>query len=382
VRDAEPVGAHGIDGCAASAAEYGNRHIAQVDGLIDDASGRVVLAEKVTLFAIDILIRPTIRHVAPCFADALAEAVNGVAGGNADGDGRDHAVSGVVVVGNGTVHDLVTGGVVSFGLGGEAAERGQAVAGRGVVVGRGAGARDRVAAVAVGIVAVGCRGGAVEEAGEPVVVVLAISLGAEACLREVCDAAGIVVGEGLHIDRAAKGDVVDAPVLIKGSGVGRSVRLRPALGRTEGEVGDAAGPGGKRAYTSRRVITIGDGLARGVFEGAETAKGIVGVGHGERHSPNHLRLCQHLAELVVGEARGAGRIDQLGQMPDTVGAGIIGVGNGFAAGPGDFEGPVEGVIGISTRLGSGIRRGEQVAGGVKGARGDAGVGAPHAGLVG
>ncbi len=34
------------------------------------------------------------------------------------------------------------------------------------------------------------------------------------------------------------------------------------------------------------------------------------------------------------------------QMPDTVSASIISVGNGLAAGPGDLEGPVEGVIGM------------------------------------
>jgi hypothetical protein len=319
----------------------------------------------VSLLVVNILIGRAVRHIDAGLTDAFTEAVDGIAGSDAAGDGRAHATSGVVVVGNGGVPDLVTGGVVGFGLGGEAAERGQTVARRGVVVGRGASARDRVATVAVGIVAVGCRGGAVDESGEPVVVVVTVGLGAEAGFREVRDAAGIVVGEDLHVRAAAHRDFADAPVLIKGSGIGQPVGLRPALCRAEWEVGDAAGPGGKRAYAARRVVAIGDHLARGVFEGAETAKGIVGVGQGERHRARHLRFCQHLAELVVGETRGSSRIDHFGQMPDAVGASVIRVGNGLAARPGDLEEPVEGVIGVGAHLGSGVRRGEQVAGSVK-----------------
>ena len=86
MRTVEPVGAQGINLCSSRTAEDGDRGIAEIDGLVDHCAGRVVLADQVTLYVVDILIDFAVRHGAPGLADALAKAVDGIVGCYASGN--------------------------------------------------------------------------------------------------------------------------------------------------------------------------------------------------------------------------------------------------------------------------------------------------------
>jgi hypothetical protein len=63
------------------------------------------------------------------------------------------------------------------------------------------------------------------------------------------------------------------------AGISPRWRIRP--GRTASR---------KHTDAAGRVVAVGDRPSRGVFEAAETTKGIIGIGDGERHHARHLRL--------------------------------------------------------------------------------------------
>ncbi len=333
--------------------------------------------------------------VASGLANALAERVEAVGGGDAgDGDAGQAAAR---VVGEGLAGPVggeAAVGVGGVGLGLAAGDGRQAVAGRAEGVAARGGAAGLAQAVAGGVVAVAVGDAGQDGLGQPVegVVAVARGLGGVAELALTGKTRGAVVGD---LPGLVGEDVARRPAIgVLAPGEALSGAVGELLEGAAGVVGDGAGE--RLDLTARGepdfadlplgVEAVVDLLAARRGEAGQAAVGVAVVG-GEGDAGDLAGFLGQASVRVVlavdGGEQGAGGVAlfDAGEASLAVGplvpeeevAAVVGIGAVGEA--------VEGVVLTEGRLALGVGVGQFVAGGVEGPAADAAVGGVEAGGV-
>lgn len=333
--------------------------------------------------------------VASGLANALAERVEAVGGGDAgDGDAGQAAAR---VVGEGLAGPVggeAAVGVGGVGLGLAAGDGRQAVAGRAEGVAARGGAAGLAQAVAGGVVAVAVGDAGQVGLGQPVegVVAVARGLGGVAELALTGKTRGAVVGD---LPGLVGEDVARRPAIgVLAPGEALSGAVGELLEGAAGVVGDGAGE--RLDLTARGepdfadlplgVEAVVDLLAARRGEAGQAAVGVAVVG-GEGDAGDLAGFLGQASVRVVlavdGGEQGAGGVAlfDVGEASLAVGplvpeeevAAVVGIGAVGEA--------VEGVVLTEGRLALGVGVGQFVAGGVEGPAADAAVGGVEAGGV-
>ena len=333
--------------------------------------------------------------VASGLANALAERVEAVGGGDAgDGDAGQAAAR---VVGEGLAGPVggeAAVGVGGVGLGLAAGDGRQAVAGRAEGVAARGGAAGLAQAVAGGVVAVAVGDAGQDGLGQPVegVVAVARGLGGVAELALTGKTRGAVVGD---LPGLVGEDVARRPAIgVLAPGEALSGAVGELLEGAAGVVGDGAGE--RLDLTARGepdfadlplgVEAVVDLLAARRGEAGQAAVGVAVVG-GEGDAGDLAGFLGQASVRVVlavdGGEQGVGGVAlfDVGEASLAVGplvpeeevAAVVGIGAVGEA--------VEGVVLTEGRLALGVGVGQFVAGGVEGPAADAAVGGVEAGGV-
>ena len=333
--------------------------------------------------------------VASGLANALAERVEAVGGGDAgDGDAGQAAAR---VVGEGLAGPVggeAAVGVGGVGLGLAAGDGRQAVAGRAEGVAARGGAAGLAQAVAGGVVAVAVGDAGQDGLGQPVegVVAVARGLGGVAELALTGKTRGAVVGD---LPGLVGEDVARRPAIgVLAPGEALSGAVGELLEGAAGVVGDGAGErldltaSGEPDFADLPlgVEAVVDLLAARRGEAGQAAVGVAVVG-GEGDAGDLAGFLGQASVRVVlavdGGEQGVGGVAlfDVGEASLAVGplvpeeevAAVVGIGAVGEA--------VEGVVLTEGRLALGVGVGQFVAGGVEGPAADAAVGGVEAGGV-